>query len=315
MSNRLLLFLAGLLLGIIVIPVLIAQINRAEPRALRGVELQDTTYEEVRFHNPAQDLQLAGMLFQPEGEGPFPAVVVIHGAGSSQRANPWYLSLASYLQDSDIAVLLPDKRGSESSAGDWRTASFQDLATDTLAAISFLQERYPEQISEIGILGASQGGQVAPIVATQSQDVAFVINVVGSAVPFHEALVYEESHNLREIGFLPGIANAVAPLSAWCIRNVAQKGFWDAIGNHDPLPYWAEVDEPVLVLYGDRDTNTPSRASADNLNALGKPNLRVVIFRGSGHPLEDPEGSGDRLFREDALAFIRDFVRDAVPAP
>jgi dipeptidyl aminopeptidase/acylaminoacyl peptidase len=315
MNNRLLLFLIGLLLGIIVIPVLIAQINPGEPRALRGVELQDTAYEEVRFDNPAQDLQLAGMLFLPEGEGPFPAVVVIHGAGSSQRANPWYLSLASYLQDNGIAVLLPDKRGSESSAGDWRTASFQDLATDTLAAISFLQDQYPDLISEIGVLGASQGGQVAPIVATQSPDVAFVINVVGSAVPFHEALVYEESHNLREMGFLPGIANAVAPLSAWYIRNVAQKGFWDAIGNYDPLPYWAQVDVPALVLYGGIDTNTPSRASADNLNALGKPNLRVVIFHGSGHPLEDPEGAGDRLFREDALALIRDLIREAVQAP
>jgi dienelactone hydrolase len=273
-----------------------------------GVDLQDVTYQEITFRNTAQDIDLAGMLFLPEGEGPFPAVVVVHGSGTSHRDNPWYLTFTSYLQDHGIAVLLPDKRGSESFGGDWRTSSFQDLATDTLSAIAYLRAQHAHQISEIGILGASQGGQIVPIVATQSEDVAFVINVVGSAVPFHQALLYEENHNLREFGLLPGLSNAIAYLSTFYIRNIAQRGFWDAIGNWDPLPYWQEVDVPTLILYGNINTNVPSQASADRLADLGNPDIQVIVYEGSGHALEDPKGMGNSYFREDALELIRDFI-------
>lgn len=213
MYKCLLLIAGGIVILLIVIPILIAQFTPGETRTLRGVELEDLPYQEVTFPNPAQGIDLAGMLFLPEGDGPFPAVVVIHGAGTSHRNNTWYLTFTSYLQDHGIAVLLPDKRGSESSEGDWRTASFEDLATDTLSAISYLQTQHPQMISDIGILGASQGGQVAPIVASQSTDVSFVINVVGSAVPFRQALLYEENNNFREIGLLPGLSNVIAPIS------------------------------------------------------------------------------------------------------
>jgi dipeptidyl aminopeptidase/acylaminoacyl peptidase len=315
MTKRALLLIVLLFLALLVLPLLLTQLLPRESRTLIGVELDDTDYQEVNFHNAEQDLDLAGMLFLPEGEGPFPAVVAIHGAGSSHRDNPWDLANASYLQENGIVVLLPDKRGSELSEGDWRTASFPDLATDTMAAISYLQDEHSDVISEIGVLGTSQGGQVAPIVAAQSSEVAFVINVVGSVVPFHDALVYEENHNLREFGMLPGFSNIVAPISSFYIRRVAQKGFWDAIGNYDPLPYWSEVDVPALVLYGAEDTNTPTYESARRLESLDKSNLRVVIFEGSGHPLEDPEGRGDSYFREDALALMHDFIFEAASKP
>jgi dipeptidyl aminopeptidase/acylaminoacyl peptidase len=315
MFRRLLLILAGIAILLVAVPVLIAQLATGETRTLRGVDLGDTIYQEIAFPNPTQDIDLAGMLFLPEGDGPFPAVVVIHGAGTSRRDNTWYLTFVSYFQDHGIAVLLPDKRGSEGSGGDWRTASFQDLATDTLAAISYLRAEHPQTISHIGILGASQGGQIAPIVATQSPDVSFVINLVGSAVPFREALLYEENNNLRQMGLLPGLSNAIAPFSTFYIRKVAQKDFWDAVGEWDPLPYWRDVSVPGLVLYGEIDSNVPSRASADRLAALGKPNLQVVVFEGSGHPLEDPEGMGDSFFRQDALELIRGFIFEATSAP
>ncbi len=76
-------------------------------------------------------------------------------------------------------MLLPDKRGSESSEGDWRTSSYEDLTTDTLAAIEFLRSRDAVSISSIGVIGMSEGGRIAPIVATQSDELAFVVNMVG----------------------------------------------------------------------------------------------------------------------------------------
>jgi dipeptidyl aminopeptidase/acylaminoacyl peptidase len=114
MSKRFVLIVIGIAILLIVAPVVVAQFAPDETRTLQGVNLRDLTYQEVTFSNPSQGINLAGMLFLPEGDGPFPAVVVIHGAGTSRRDNLWYLTPTKYLQDHGIAVLLPDKRGSES---------------------------------------------------------------------------------------------------------------------------------------------------------------------------------------------------------
>ncbi|MGD9723461.1 MAG: alpha/beta hydrolase family protein [Pirellulales bacterium] len=277
---------------------------------MEGVKLADTSYREVRFHNSGQGIELAGMLLVPEGDGPFPAAVIIHGSGTSQRDNTWYLTLSGYLQQNGIVVLLPDKRGSEQSKGDWRTASFPDLAGDAAAAVEFLEQQDQVAITQTGVIGMSQGGHIAPLVPDRSDKVAFVVSVVGGAVPMRQALLYEENHNLRQLGLLPGVSNAVAYLSAWHLVHVKQKEFWDAISGYDPLPYWRKIEVPALALYGQEDTNVDAAVNAARLRSLHKPNIEVEVYSGSGHALEDPEGKGDRIFRADALQRIRDFIRE-----
>ena len=295
---------------VVIAPVLFSRLNPPEGRTFQGPKLEDSTYGEIDFSNRAQNLNLAGMLFVPEGEGPFPAAVVIHGSGSSRRDSRWYLSLAHYLQENGVAVFLPDKRGSEKSEGNWRTSSFEDLATDTLAAIQFLKNQDQVTILNIGVIGMSQGGWIAPIVAQQSSAVEFLVSVVGAAVTSHEQLLYEENLNLRQAGFLPGVSNALSQLSTYYLRNIGQKDFWRTIGNFDPLPYWNELSVPALVLYGSDDSNVPTEESAARLNSLGNPNIEIKIYEGSGHALEDPAGRGNRLFREDALRAISEFIGD-----
>ena len=290
-------------------PVLFKQIWPVERRQYDWVSLDETQYTEVTFRNTEQQLDLGGMLFVPSGHGPFPAAVIIHGSGTSRRDSGWYLTLTNYLQQNGIAVLLPDKRGSEKSQGDWRTADFHDLATDTLAAVEFLRAQNEVPVSRIGIIGMSQGGWIAPIVASESSDVDFVVSMVGSAVTPAEQLIYEENHNLRQMGFLPGVSNVIALASTAYIRNVAQAEFWDRVANYDPVPYWQEVNVPALALYGADDTNVPSGESAKRLNALGKPNLRVKIYEGSGHALQDPVGRGNSIIRAEVLDAIRSTIK------
>lgn len=307
MKKRILVGMAGVVLGLLVLPVLIVQLTRAEPRQLHGVTLEETDYQEVSFHNRTQGLQLAGMLFIPEGEGPFPAAVLIHGNGTSRRSNSWYLTLAHSLQQNGVAVLLPDKRGSEKSEGDWRTSSYEDLATDTAAAVEFLRGYEGAEFSSVGIVGLSQGGHFSPVVADLTE-IDFLVDVVGTSLPAYEVLIYEEDNNLQEMGVLPGLSKLVAYASTYYLRTFAQPEFWGAVGNFDPLPYWEELTVPAFVLYGGADTNVPAERSAARLEALGKENLTVKIYPGSGHALEDPEGVGNRLWREDALRDIREFV-------
>ncbi len=300
-----------LLLVVVFLPVVITQlvgVVASSERQFTGVGLEETSYTEVRFRNSAQDLDLAGMLFVPPGDGPFPAAVIIHGSGTSSRHSSWYLTLTQFLQEQGIVVLLPDKRGSEQSGGDWRTASFEDLATDTVAAVSYLTEQSQVPVTSVGVVGMSQGGHIAPLVSERSPDVAWVVNVVGGSVTMHELLVFEETDNLRQMGFLPGVSNVMAHGTSWLLRNVSDRDFWTAIGNFDPIPYWNSMTVPALVVYGEDDTNVPAAESARRLRALVNPNITVTVYPGSGHPIEDPEGQGNRIFRRDALAEIVSFI-------
>jgi pimeloyl-ACP methyl ester carboxylesterase len=118
----------------------------------------------------------------------------------------------------------------------------------------------------------------------------------------------EENHNLRQMGFPPGISNALSYVSTFILRRFSQKDFWNAVGDFDPIPYWQDVSVPTLVMYGSEDTNVPTVASKKRFETLNKENITVQIYEGSGHALQDPAGQGDSIFREDALMSISHFI-------
>jgi dienelactone hydrolase len=302
--------IAILALAVLLVPVFVRQLLPVESRQLERVALADTLHSEISFRNHTQNLSLGGLLFMPEGDGPFPAAVVIHGSGTSQRNNGWYLTLTKHLQNSGIVVLLPDKRGSEKSEGSWRTSSFEDLATDTHAAIEYLREQQALPISAIGVIGMSQGGWIAPIISSQEDDLAFVVSVAGSVVTPREQLLYEENHNLRQAGFLPGISNALAYVGSANVRYLAQPELYELIVDYDPLPYWRDTSIDALALFGAEDTNVPSAESAKRLMSLNNPHIQVKVYDGSGHALESPVGNGKSIIRKDALEEISCFIRD-----
>jgi hypothetical protein len=134
---------------VLALPAVLKQ--RGQP-PLVGPDLSELKYSEVLFENRHAGLSLAGMLFLPDGEGPFPTAVIIHGSGTSRRNNVWYLSVVKHLQQNGIAVLLPDKRGSEQSGGQWIGADFEQLATDTTSAIEFVEQQRQFENSKIGLI-------------------------------------------------------------------------------------------------------------------------------------------------------------------
>jgi dienelactone hydrolase len=300
----------ALTLAVLFVPVLVTQLLPAESRQLERVALSETRHLEISFENRTQNLELGGLLFVPEGDGPFQAAVVIHGSGTSHRDNGWYLTLTKHLQDNGIVVLLPDKRGSEKSEGNWRTSSFEDLATDTLAAVEYLRTQELVPLSSIGLIGMSQGGWIAPLVASQEDDLAFLVSMVGSVVTPREQLLYEENNNLRQMGFLPGISNVLAYFGSANVRYLAQPELYKLIGDYDPLSHWSRISVDSIVLLGADDTNVPSAESAYRLMRLSNPRIRVKVYEGSGHALESPLGQGNSIIRKDALRDILAFIRD-----
>jgi len=148
--------------------------------------------EDVKVANG--DVSLAGTLTIPEGTGPFPAVVLIHGSGSHDRdetifSHKPFLVLADYLTRRGIAVLRYDKRGAGKSTGDAKAATSKDFASDAQKALEFLKTRPEIDGNKIGMIGHSEGGVVAPMVAAQCDDLHFIVMMAGSVLPGDQILL------------------------------------------------------------------------------------------------------------------------------
>jgi len=134
--------------------------------------------EAVGFTNGT--VTLAGTLTLPASEGPFPAVVLITGSGAQNRDEEilgfkLFRLIADYLTRNGIAVLRYDDRGVGGSTGSTSESTTDDFAGDVLAAVQLLKVRPDIDAKHIGLCGHSEGGIVAPIAASRSKDVAFIV--------------------------------------------------------------------------------------------------------------------------------------------
>lgn len=142
------------------------------------------TSSDVIFRNESAGINLAGTLTVPEGKGPFPAVVLITGSGAQNRneelmGHKPFLVIADYLSRKGIAVLRYDDRGVGKSEGNYSAATSADLATDAEAAMKYLTSDSRIISDKIGLLGHSEGGLIAPIVAASGRPVAFIVSLAG----------------------------------------------------------------------------------------------------------------------------------------
>lgn len=152
--------------------------------------------EEVRFENRTAGIKLAATLTLPNTPGPHPVVVLISGSGPQDRneelaGHKPFLVIADHLTKNGIAVLRYDDRGTAKSEGDFGSATTADLATDAASAVAYLKTRTDIDSQHIGLMGHSEGGIIAPIVAAESEDVAFIVLLAGTGIPGDELLLMQ----------------------------------------------------------------------------------------------------------------------------
>ncbi len=152
--------------------------------------------EEVTFENKVDNVTLAGTLTMPENGDDFTAVVLITGSGPQNRneellGHKPFLVLSDYLTRNGIAVLRFDDRGTAKSTGNFSTATTQDFSRDVIAAVEYLKTRKEINHSKIGLIGHSEGGLIAPIVAVDDKDVAFIVLMAGPGIPGDSILILQ----------------------------------------------------------------------------------------------------------------------------
>ncbi len=164
---------------------------------------------EVAYTSEADGTKLAGTLTVPRGDGPFPAVLLITGSGAQNRdeevfGHKPFLVIADHLTSNGIAVLRVDDRGIGGSTGEMLMATSEDFASDVLAGVHFLTEQSEIDPSRIGLIGHSEGGIIAPMVAAASDDVAFIVLLAGSATPGRDLMIMQLAAVQRSNGLPEG---------------------------------------------------------------------------------------------------------------
>jgi len=161
--------------------------------------------EELVYENKEAGITLVGTLTLPPGEGPSPVVLLISGSGPQDRNETIYnhrpfLVLADYLTRQGVAVLRVDDRGVGKSTGDFSKATSEDFASDVLAGIEYLKTRKEINPEQIGLIGHSEGGLIAPMVAVKSPDVAFIVLMAGTGLTGEEILYLQGALIYRAMG-------------------------------------------------------------------------------------------------------------------
>lgn len=154
--------------------------------------------EDVTFVNSKAGITLAGTLTLPSKEGNFPVVVLITGSGPQNRdeellGHKPFLVLSDYLTKNGIAVLRYDDRGIAESKGNFKTATTADFADDAAAAVAYLQTRKEINPKKIGLMGHSEGGVIAPMVASSNKVVSFIVLLAGTGIPGDALLLLQKA--------------------------------------------------------------------------------------------------------------------------
>jgi pimeloyl-ACP methyl ester carboxylesterase len=166
-------------------------------RAQNPVKPYSYNAEEVTFTNSKANIQLAGTFTFPKREGKFPAVILISGSGPQNRdeelmGHKPFLVLSDYLTKAGIAVLRFDDRGVGQSKGDFKSATTVDFASDVESAIDYLKTRKEILANGIGLVGHSEGGIIAPMVAVQPGKVNYIVLLAGTGIRGDKLLLLQQ---------------------------------------------------------------------------------------------------------------------------
>lgn len=162
--------------------------------------------EEVKFNSGT--VEIAGELTIPAGRGPHPAILLLSGGGATDRdgnafagqGDSYYRCIADHVTQCGFTVLRTDDRGVGGSSGERETATLGELADDALAAVELLAGRRDVQQDRIGLMGYSEGGNVAAIAASRSKAVSSVVLLAPLSVPSGTNYIGQlRRHMVREI--------------------------------------------------------------------------------------------------------------------
>ncbi|WP_345954741.1 alpha/beta hydrolase [Mucilaginibacter sp. PAMB04168] len=253
------------------LPLVLANKQQAAVTALpaRMQDPKDFPYkqEQVAFESPKAGAKLAGTLTLPADGKVSKVVVLISGSGPQNRNEEItqynhrpFLVWSDWLTRQGIAVLRYDDRGVAESTGNFQTATSADFADDAEAAVTYLQSRPDMAGVKIGLVGHSEGGLIAPMVASRNEAVKFIVLLAGPGVPITELMAQQTADLTRQAG----ASEKMAKMNA-----ATNERLYNAVKNNPNLPK-KELEVKLAAVLNEEWKKYPS-------NALGKAKLQDII--------------------------------------
>lgn len=287
--------------------------RRGELREIPWIKVTGPIQETITFENG--DVTLAGTLDLPAGEGPFPALVTIHGSPPLTRNDRYNLYMSDFFLQHGFAVLRYDKRGVGESTGtyvnpgDWNlvggvsrfaevsTAKFNDLANDAIAGVEYLKTLDYIDPDMIGVIGFSQGGWIAPHAASKSDSVAFSVALSGTTATIGQEMYYSDL-----------VEHGETDISLEEASNMARDVFKGAHG-YDPLLLLEAINVPCLWILGGQDRSIPVPLTIEIIDSLvadqGK-DFSYVYYPNMHHGWKDVDTAGLYPVLNDALEWLEE---------
>jgi fermentation-respiration switch protein FrsA (DUF1100 family) len=188
-------------------PILLQQVEKLPVLARPQEPKKPYPYKEehVEYEQEAAGIKIAGTLSYPDSGGPFPAVVLLSGSGPQNRdeeifGHKPFLVLSDYLTRHGIAVLRSDERGGGSTSCRVKGSTTEDFADDAMAGVAYLKSRDEINPEWIGLAGHSEGGMMAPIAASKSSDIAFIVMMAGPGIAFSDVILFQKELKWKQIG-------------------------------------------------------------------------------------------------------------------
>lgn len=260
---------------------------------------------------------LPGTLSLPKGEGPFPAVVLVHGSGPNDRdetvgPNKPFRDLAHGLASRRIAVLRYEKRtkqhGLETASLSRSMTVKEETVDDAVAAVEFLRSHKDIDARRVFVLGHSLGGYLIPRIAAANSHIAGFVSLAGFTRPFEDLMLEQTKYILsldgeitqEEKGEIEELEQQVArvkspELSAETATKLLPLGvpvnYWLDLRGYDPAVAAKELKKPMLVLQGERDYQVTMDDFAKWKTALGpRDDVKFISYPKLNHLFVEGEG-------------------------
>lgn len=228
--------------------------------------------EDIIYHNADQSIKYGATITTPKDDEKHPAIILISGSGQQNRdeeifGHKPFAVIADHLTKNGYVVLRVDDRGMNETTGDLSKATSADFAIDVMVSLDYLKTRKEVDVKKIGLLGHSEGGMIAPLVAAQRpKDIDFIILTAGPGVKVTQLMTEQNKATLTSMGILNSWADEYCKLYKFMLETMQTAPDKDAYSKtiNDAIDQWEDTTKEIIVKNTTGITNEASQQKYAN---------------------------------------------------